>query len=121
MPKRNGIASSANTPAKIGGGHVPSRVRTRVQRNTCGHREKSLFHYDDYSALEEFDNALQAALATVRLLPEAYPRTGKARRRFTFEYRSVPYAVTFSFDGEVIVLHDLHFARSARTAHWLTE
>ena len=79
------------------------------------------FHYDDYSALEEFDNALQAALATVRLFPEAYPRTGKARRRFTFEYRSVPYTITFSFDGEVIVLHDLHFARSARTAHWLTE
>ena len=79
------------------------------------------FHYDDYSALEEFDNALQAALATVRLFPEAYPRTGKARRRFTFEYRSIPYTVIFAFDGEIITLHDPHFARSARAAHWLEE
>ena len=70
---------------------------------------------------EGLKTSLVAALATVRLFPEAYPRTGKARRRFTFEYRSVPYTVTFSFDGEVIVLHDLHFARSARTAHWRTE
>ena len=79
------------------------------------------FRYDDYSALEEFDSALQNALATVRMFPEAYPRTGKARRRFTFEYRSIPYTVTFAFDGEAIVLHDLHFARSARAAYWLEE
>ena len=48
---------------------------------------------------EGLKTSLVAALATVRLFPEAYPRTGKARRRFTFEYRSVPYTVIFSFDG----------------------
>lgn len=32
-PKRSGIASSANTPAKIGGGHVPGKVRARAQRS----------------------------------------------------------------------------------------
>lgn len=78
-----------------------------------------------FDGIEDPDEGLKtnlvAALATVRLFPEAYPRTGKARQRFTFEYRSVPYTVIFSFDGEVIVLHDLHFARSARAAHWLEE
>ncbi|WP_418252793.1 hypothetical protein [Gordonibacter urolithinfaciens] len=64
---------------------------------------------------------LQNTLATVQLFPEAYPRTGKARRRFTFEYRSIPHTVVFAFDGENITLHDHHFARSARAAHWLEE
>ena len=91
-----------------------NEVHVEIARNL-------FFHYDDYSALEEFDSALQNTLATVQLFPEAYPRTGKARRRFTFEYRSVPYTVIFAFDGEAIVLHDLHFARSARAAHWLEE
>lgn len=79
------------------------------------------FLYDDYNALGEFDNALQCALATVRLFPEAYPRTGKARRRFTFEYRSILYTVLYTFDGKLVMLHDIHFSRSARTAHWLAE
>lgn len=78
-----------------------------------------------FDGIEDPDEGLKAsliaALATVRMFPEAYPRTGKARRRFTFEYRSVPYTVIFAFDGEAIVLHDLHFARSARAAHWLEE
>lgn len=65
--------------------------------------------------------SLVAALATVRMFPEAYPRTGVARRRFTFEYRSVPYTVLFAFDGELITLHDIHFSRSANTAQWLAE
>ena len=30
MRKQNGIAYNVNTPEKIGGGHVPSSVRTRV-------------------------------------------------------------------------------------------
>ncbi|WP_080801689.1 DNA-directed RNA polymerase subunit beta [Arabiibacter massiliensis] len=65
--------------------------------------------------------SLLAALATVRMFPEAYPRTGVAQRRFTFEYRSAPYTVLYAFDGELITLHDIHFSRSARAAHWLTE
>lgn len=64
---------------------------------------------------------LVAALANVRMFPEAYPRSGNARRRFTFEFRSTPYTVLFTFDGETVMLHDIHFSRSARTAHWLTE
>ena len=62
-----------------------------------------------------------AALASVRLLPEAYPRTGVARRRFAFEYRSASYTVLYAFDGELITLHDVHFSRSAHAAHWLGE
>lgn len=79
------------------------------------------FLYDDYDALSEFDNALQCTLATVRMFPEAYPRTGVSRRRFTFEYRSIPYTVLYTFDGELVMLHDIHFSRSAPAAHWLTE
>ena len=30
MSQQNGIAYNVNTPEKIGGGHVPSSVRTRV-------------------------------------------------------------------------------------------
>lgn len=78
-----------------------------------------------FDGIENPDEGLKAsliaALATVRMFPEAYPRTGKARRRFTFEHRSVPYTVVFAFDGETIILHDLHFARSARAAYWLKE
>ena len=48
-------------------------------------------------------------------------RTGKARRRFVFEFRSIPHVVLYAFDGELVVLHDIHFARSAQTAHWLSE
>lgn len=79
------------------------------------------FLYDDYEALGLFNDALQRALVNVRVFPEAYPRTGKARRRFVFEFRSIPYVVLYAFDGELIVLHDIHFARSAQAAHWLSE
>ena len=75
----------------------------------------------DYEALGLFNDALQRALVNVRAFPEAYPRTGKARRRFVFEFRSIPYVVLYAFDGELIVLHDIHFARSAQAAHWLSE
>lgn len=78
-----------------------------------------------FSGIHDPEQGLKASLVTalvnVRMFPEAYPRTGKARRRFTFEHRSVPYTVLYTFDGELIVLHDVHFARSARAAHWLTE
>ena len=79
------------------------------------------FRYDDYDALKLFDGALQQTLNNVRTFPEAYLRTGKERRRFTFEFRSTPYTVLFTFDGETVMLHDIHFSRSARAAHWLTE
>lgn len=78
-----------------------------------------------FSGIDDPEQGLKTslvnALATVRMFPEAYPRTGKARRRFMFEYRSIPYTVLHTFDRERIVLHDIHFARSARTAYWLTE
>ena len=64
---------------------------------------------------------LIAALATVRMFPEAYPQAGVAQRRFTFEYRSVPYTVLFTFDGELITLHDIHFSRSANASQWLAK
>lgn len=86
-----------------------------------GITRRLFFLYDDYDALKLFDSALQHALANVRMFPEAYPRSGNARRRFTFEFRSTPYTVLFTFDGETVMLHDIHFSRSARTAHWLTE
>lgn len=79
------------------------------------------FLYDDYEALGLFNDALQRALVNVRAFPEAYPRTGKARRRFVFEFRSIPYVVPYAFDGELVVLHDIHFARSTQTAHCLSE
>ena len=41
--------------------------------------------------------------------------------RFDFEFRSIPHVVLYAFDGELVVLHDIHFARSAQTAHWLSE
>ncbi len=63
--------------------------------------------------------SLNAVLINVCTFPEAYPRTGRIRRRFTFEYRSTPYTVLFTFDGQTVTLHDIHFSRSARTARWL--
>ena len=78
-----------------------------------------------FSGIEDPDQGLKtslvAALVNVRTFPEAYPRTGKARRRFVFEFRSIPHVVLYAFDGELVVLHDIHFARSAQTAHWLSE
>lgn len=68
---------------------------------------------------EELKISLEAALVNVRTLPEVYRRTGKVRRRFTFECHSIPFTVLYAFDGEVITLHDIHFSRSARTARWL--
>ena len=45
-----------------------------------------------FSGIEDPDQGLKtslvAALVNVRTFPEAYPRTGKARRRFVFEFRS---------------------------------
>lgn len=70
---------------------------------------------------EGLKKSLIAALSTVRMFPEAYPHSGNERRRFTFEFRSTPYTVLFTFDGETVMLHDIHFSRSARAAHWLTE
>lgn len=67
----------------------------------------------------ELKKSLLASLVNVRTFPEAYPPTGEDRRRFTFEHRSVPYTVLYTFDGELITLHDIHFSRSARTAYWL--
>lgn len=78
-----------------------------------------------FSGIEDPDQGLKtslvAALVNVRTFPEAYPRTGKARRRFVFEFRSIPHVVLYAFDGELVVLHDIHFARSTQTAHCLSE
>ena len=78
-----------------------------------------------FSGIEDPDQGLKAshvvALVNVRAFPEAYPRTGKAGRRFVFEFRSIPYVVPYAFDGELVVLHDIHFARSTQTAHCLSE
>lgn len=92
--------------------HFEVAVRRIAQRQ---------FFWDSESPEQGLKKSLVAALATVRMFPEAYPRTGKVRRRFTFEHRSVPYTVLFTFDGERVVLHDIHFARSAGAATWLTE
>lgn len=70
---------------------------------------------------QKLKRSLVAALVNVRTFPEAYPRTGKSRRRFTFECHSIPYIVLYTFDGALIVLHDIHFARSGKAAHWLLE
>ena len=45
------------------------------------------------------------------LVPRSVPANGKARRRFTFEYRSILYTVLYTFDGELVMLHDIHFSR----------
>ena len=51
------------------------------------------------------------------------PILARARQgdAFVFEFRSIPHVVLYAFDGELVVLHDIHFARSAQTAHWLSE
>ena len=116
MHTRKSSALSVNIPEKIGGGHVPSK----------NHRSLRCEHSADNAELVLFRDRrsrprLVAALVNVRTFPEAYPRTGKARRRFVFEFRSIPHVVLYAFDGELVVLHDIHFARSAQTAHWLSE
>ena len=109
-----------NIPEKIGGGHVPSKNHRSLRcEHSADNAELVLFRDEDPD--QGLKTSLVAALVNVRTFPEAYPRTGKARRRFVFEFRSIPHVVLYAFDGELVVLHDIHFARSAQTAHWLSE
>ncbi len=98
----------------------PVAAAPRFETNLRRIAERLLFSGDD-NPDAGLEASLSTALLNVRTFPEAYPRTGKARRRFTFEYRSILYTVLYAFDGELVMLHDIHFSRSARTAHWLTE
>ena len=107
-------------PREDWGRHVPSKNHRSLRcEHSADNAELVLFR--DRRSDQGLKTSLVAALVNVRTFPEAYPRTGKARRRFVFEFRSIPHVVLYAFDGELVVLHDIHFARSAQTAHWLSE
>ena len=71
-----------------------------------------------FSGIEDPDQGLKASLVVALVNVRAFPEAG---RRFVFEFRSIPYVVPYAFDGELVVLHDIHFARSTQTAHCLSE
>lgn len=91
----------------------------RFERSYAQLATEITLHFLTDDVLTGFDEAFCEALLNVRTIPLAYPRTPRGRRRFFFTYKSVPYTVLFSLKDGTVMLLDIHYARSAKTARWL--
>lgn len=80
---------------------------------------RDVYYFHGKDALSGFEASFELGLTNVATMPEAYRSTPKGSRRFLFSFKAIPYTVFYTFEHDVVTLHDIDYARSQFVARCL--